>query len=217
MKRILAIGLAALAAASCSTVDQKMALTPDSSEAIVLVAGTQISGPRFGYGFRTFDPQTKTFGRTNFSILEGYTTNALRIKGDGGASALKRPYYIERTPPGHYVRIMELRMASVLEGSSATNNLHACQRSGAVYPVMPGRVNVIDLDGQAPDAEDIAAFEADYRTFLSAFPNVSAPLHVSRPIGIVEFYGEDMVGLLDPGTAACPKGVSDYRAGEPSK
>jgi hypothetical protein len=218
MKRIVAATLAMLATTSCSTIDKNLALAPDATEAIVLVTGAPIGSIRTGYGFRSFDPGTKIFGGGAFTVYEGYTSDALHIKDEGGASKLKRVYYLQRVTPGNYVRTMDLWVAPGLASQrTAFTTRQACLRSGAVYPVVAGKVTIIDLSGKAPDDQDVAAFETDYRTFVSAYPNITAPMQISRPIGTVEFYGKETIEDLNAQTAACPQGVSNYQAGDPTK
>jgi len=168
MKRIAAVILSALAA-SCSTIDRNLTLAPDAIDAIVLVTGAPIGGIRTGYGFRSFNPETKNFGALAFTVYEGYTTDALRIKDEDGASKLQRVYYLKAVPTGNYVLTMDLWSPPGLPSQSTPfNTRHECQRAGAVYPVSAGTVTVIDLSREAPDDQDLAAFAADYRTFVSA-------------------------------------------------
>lgn len=202
----------------CSTVDTNVALTPDSSEAVVFIAGLDLGSSRTGAVFRSFDPETKKFTAKILRVDDdGFVSDKVQVKDENGQSRLSRAYYFQKAKPGLYVYTTDIRQATALIGDSmqpVQASQFVCRRKGFAFPVLAGRVNIVDLAHPRPNDKELAAYQKDFAQIRPEFPNIQTSMQVSAPENVVEFFGANTASLVVADLGACPKGVSNYRPGE---
>jgi hypothetical protein len=214
-------------AAGCSTVNKNIEFNAASPDALVLVTGVDLGGNnagslltgnllgsrgQTGVVFRAFDPVDKNFTADVFRINDdGFSSDEVKIKDADGESVLTRSYYLKKTKVGLFVPTTDIRNTTAfVEGSAISASALYCRKSGYAFPILPGKVNVINLTDPAPDEAAIAAYRRDFAKIHPDFPNLQAELHVPVPVGFVEFYGDTTGSLAILDLNACPRGVSNY-------
>ena len=212
--RSVAVGLMVLVGA-CASVSQDLTFDATSDQGLVLVAGLDLGRFKDGAILTEFSIANAAFGSTVITIdRQAFASDEVRIKDDDGASTLTRQYFIHQAKPGNYVWTTEVRPDTQIIGDppQAVNaRQYLCRRSGGVFPVLPGKVTLIDLKNPQPTEEQIADYRRDFDQITAQYPNVSAPLFISSALGDVEFFGENTSSLVTIDLTACPTGVAGFR------
>ncbi|MEM8935869.1 MAG: hypothetical protein AAGC77_05635 [Pseudomonadota bacterium] len=213
--------------AACSTVSQNVEFSAASPDALVLVTGVKLEhigigsgltgglvsfGDQSGIVFRSFDPVQKQFTSDTFFIDNtGLSSNEIKVEDAEGDALLEKPYYLQKAQEGYYVLTIDIRgaMARSETVSTAASSYH-CRKHGYVFPILAGKVNLIDLSNPTPNETEIDEYQDDFSKIMPQYPNITADLNMPTPIGFVEFYGDDSARIATRDFETCPAGVSGY-------
>ncbi|HEY4275565.1 MAG TPA: hypothetical protein VGM68_08785 [Rhizomicrobium sp.] len=216
MRRSLlpAAGLAALLVAGCSSVHRDTAFSEKSDKAFVLLAadGMPVTGS-LGYSF--------AFQRIDLAkaaALDSYITisfDGMALGGDefgkpDGMKTLVR-FGGRVIPAGDYALMGRFDTATY--GTSVQNTINCFSLGAAVFHLEPGRIAVVAAGNvRAHGSIDASTLPAQISQVLGGYPQMTAPVTVAAPIGVVTFKtGKSLLGTevcqMQDGFAFTPQTV----------
>lgn len=197
LKRGFAAGLTAFLVVGCSSVHRDTAFSEKSDKAFVLLAadGMPVTGSlSYSFAFQRVDLARAV-------VLDSYVT----ISFDGmalGGDEFSKPDSMKTlvrfggraVPAGDYALMGRFDTATY--GTFVQNTINCFSLGAAVFHLEPGRIAVVaagNVRGRGPI--DVSALPAQIGQVLGGYPQMTAPVAVALPAGVVTFKtGKSLLG-----------------------